>query len=125
MFAWRDASLEIDAATGGRVTALRLGGRNLLTGPEIDAGNFGSTFWTSPQAAWGWQPIPEIDHAPYRATIDGATVTMCSAPSPALGVEVEKRFAADRGRGAVLFDFRIHNRGASPLATAPWQMDPT
>ena len=30
------------------MTALRLAGRNLLTGPEIDAGNFGSAFWTSP-----------------------------------------------------------------------------
>ena len=44
VLAWDDVSFEVDARTGGRVTALRLGGRNLLTGPEIDSGNFGSTF---------------------------------------------------------------------------------
>ena len=67
VLAWDDVSFEVDARTGGRVTALRLGGRNLLTGPEIDAGNFGSTFWTSPQSAWGWPPVPEVDHHEYRA----------------------------------------------------------
>ena len=36
VLAWDDVSFEVDARTGGRVTALRLGGRNLLTGPEID-----------------------------------------------------------------------------------------
>jgi hypothetical protein len=122
VLAWDDLSLEVDARVGGRVTALRLGGRNLLTGRDIDAGNYGSTFWTSPQSAWGWPPIPEIDHLPYRAAVEGQTILMRSAPSATLGVEVEKRFAADRGRGALLFDFRIHNRGAAPIQTAPWQI---
>jgi hypothetical protein len=91
VLAWDDLSFEVDARTGGRVTALRVGGRNLLTGPEIDAGNFGSTFWTS-------------------------------ARSASLGVEIEKRFSADRARGAVLFEYRIHNLGTVPLRTAPWQI---
>jgi Domain of unknown function (DUF4380) len=122
VLAWDDVSVEIDARTGGRVTALRLGGRNLLTGRQVDAGNYGSTFWTSPQTAWGWPPVPEIDHLPYRAAIEGPTIVMRSAPSATLGIEIEKRFAADGVRGAALFDFRIHNRGAAPLQTAPWQI---
>jgi hypothetical protein len=122
LLAWDDVSVEVDAAVGGRVTALRLGGHDLLTGRQADIANYGSTFWTSPQTAWGWPPVPEIDHLPYTAAIEGETIVMASAPSAALGVEVEKRFAADRGRGAVLFDFRIVNRGATPLPTAPWQI---
>ena len=47
---------------------------------------------------------------------------MRSAPSASLGVEIEKRFAADRARGAVLFEYRIHNLGAAPIQTAPWQI---
>jgi len=122
VLAWDDVSFEVDARTGGRVTALRLGGRNLLTGPEIDAGNFGSTFWTSPQSAWGWPPVPEVDHGAYRASIEDCAIVMRSARSASLGVEIEKRFTADRGRGAVLFDYRIHNLGTAPLRTAPWQI---
>lgn len=122
VLAWDDVRLEIDAATGGRVTALRLGGRNLLSEPSADAGNYGSTFWPSPQTAWGWPPVAEIDHGPYRADIDGAAVILRSATSPALGVSVEKRIAADAGRGAVLFDFAIHNRNEAPVQLAPWQI---
>src|SRR5579862_7847408 len=100
VLAWDDVSFEVDARTGGRVTALRLAGRNLLTGPEVDAGNFGSTFWTSPQSSWGWPPVPEVDHAEYRAAIEGSAIVMRSARSPHLGVEIEKVFSADRARGA-------------------------
>lgn len=122
VLAWDDVSFEVDARAGGRVTALRLGGRNLLTGPETDAGNFGSTFWTSPQSAWGWPPVPEVDHAEYRASIEESAIVMRSARSASLGVEIEKRFTADRARGAVLFEYRIHNLGAAPIQTAPWQI---
>jgi len=115
-------TMEIDARLGGRVTALRLGGHNLLTGPEVDPGNFGSTFWTSPQTAWGWPPVPEIDHLPYRAHLEGDAVVMRSDPAPALGVEIEKRFAADRARAALVFDFRIYNWGAGAIQMAPWQI---
>jgi hypothetical protein len=122
VLAWDDVSFEVDARTGGRVTALRLAGRNLLTGPEIDPGNFGSTFWTSPQSSWGWPPVPEVDHAEYRASIEGSAIVMRSARSPHLGVEIEKQFSADRARGAVTFEYRIHNLGAAPIQTAPWQI---
>ena len=122
VLAWDDVSFEVDARTGGRVTALRLAGRNLLTGPEIDPGNFGSTFWTSPQSSWGWPPVPEVDHHEYRASIEGSAIVMRSARSRHLSVEIEKMFAADRARGAVMFEYRIHNFGAAPIQTAPWQI---
>jgi hypothetical protein len=122
LLAWDQVSFEVDARLGGRVTALCLDGRNLLTGPESDPGNFGSTFWTSPQAAWGWPPVAEIDRLPYRAAIEGDTIVMRGAPSPALGVAVEKRFAADRARGALLFDFRVRNCAEAVLRLAPWQI---
>jgi hypothetical protein len=122
LLSWDDVSFEVDAALGARVTALRLGGHDLLTGRQVDPGNFGSTFWTSPQTAWGWPPVPEIDHLPYRAHLEGDTIVMRSDPAPALGVEIEKRFSADRARAAIVFDFRIYNWGQAAIQTAPWQI---
>ncbi len=122
LIACNDVTLEVDASIGGRVTALRLGERDLLTGRGVDPGNFGSTFWTSPQSAWGWPPVPEIDHAPYRAAIAGNALVMRSAHSASLGIEVEKVVSADRARNAILFEYRIHNLGKEPLQTAPWQI---
>jgi hypothetical protein len=120
--AFDDVSFEVDAATGGRVTGLYLRGRNLLTGPDVDAGNYGSTFWTSPQSAWGWPPVPEIDHGPYQPTVEAGGFVLRSAVSPTLGVDVEKRFSADAGRGAVMLDVTVRNRSAAPVALAPWQI---
>lgn len=117
-----EARLEIDAAVGARVTALSLGGRNLLTGPDIDPLNFGSTFWTSPQSHWGWPPIVEIDSAPYEAAFDGEAIVMKGPPSTALGVSIEKRFEIDRARGAFVLRYRVVNRGAVAVQVAPWEV---
>jgi hypothetical protein len=119
---WDDVSFEVSPAVGGRITALRLGGRNLLTGPEVDPGNYGSTFWTSPQSAWGWPPLAEIDSAPYRASVEGGTIVLAGPPSPKLGVAVEKRFSADRARGAITGEFRVRNNGSDAVTLAPWQI---
>jgi hypothetical protein len=117
-----DLHLEIDAARGARVTALRLAGRNLLVGPEVDTINFGSTFWTSPQALWGWPPVVEIDDAPYAAARDGEAIVMRGPASDALGVSVEKTFSVDRARGAFVLAYRIVNETASAVRCAPWEV---
>ncbi|HMF40132.1 MAG TPA: DUF4380 domain-containing protein [Polyangia bacterium] len=122
VLAWNDLRLEVDAETGGRVTALRFRGRNLLSEPAADAANYGSTFWPSPQSAWGWPPPAEIDHAPTRFVIDPVAIELRGATSPKLGVSVDRRITADAGRGAVTFDFTIHNRGDAPVQLAPWQI---
>jgi hypothetical protein len=117
-----EARLEIDAAVGARVTALSLAGRNLLTGPEVDPLNFGSTFWTSPQAHWGWPPIIEIDSAPYEVSSDGEAIVMKGPPCAALGVSIQKRFQVDRARGAFVLSYRVVNCGAAPVQVAPWEV---
>jgi len=117
-----EARLEVDAARGGRVTALRLGGRNLLTAPEVDPINYGSTFWTSPQSAWGWPPVAEIDTAPYAASLERDAIVLRGPTSAALGVSIEKRFAVDVGRGAFVLTYRIVNRAAAPTQVAPWEV---
>jgi hypothetical protein len=117
-----DVSFEVDPAVGGRITAFRVGGRNLLTGPEVDPGNYGSTFWTSPQSAWDWPPVAEIDNDPYRVSVEGATIVLGGSPSPKLGVAVEKRFSADLGRRAIIGEFRIRNTSSAVVTLAPWQI---
>jgi len=117
-----DAALEVDATTGGRITALLFGGRNLLTGPEVDAGNYGSTFWTSPQSQWGWPPVAEIDGAPYAASLDGDTLVLRGPASARLGVAIEKRFAGDAARGVLNLEYRVANVGPEATRLAPWEV---
>jgi hypothetical protein len=117
-----DVRLEVDAARGGRITALRLGDRNLLSGAEVDAINYGSTFWTSPQSAWGWPPVREIDDALYAAELDGEAVVLRGPASAALGVSVDKRVEADAARGAFVLTYRVLNRAPTPVRLAPWEV---
>jgi len=117
-----DVRLEVDAARGGRVTALRLGERNLLSGAEIDAVNYGSTFWTSPQSAWGWPPDAEIDSAPYAGILDGEAVVLRGPASRALGVSVEKRVEVDRARRAFTLSYRVVSHAPAPVRLAPWEV---
>jgi hypothetical protein len=117
-----DAAIEVDPAVGARITGLLVGGRNLLTGPEIDPGNYGSTFWTSPQSHWGWPPVVEIDGAPYAAAVEGATLVLRGPASPRLGVAVEKRFACDVARDAFDLEYRIANVGPEEARLAPWEI---
>jgi hypothetical protein len=117
-----DVRLEIDAERGGRVMSLALAGRNLLSGPEIDIINYGSTFWTSPQSDWGWPPVAEIDSAPFAGSIDGEAVVTRGPTCAGLGVSVDKRFEADRARRAFVLTYTIVNRGDAPVRAAPWEV---
>jgi hypothetical protein len=117
-----DVRLEIDAERGGRVVTLSLAGRNLLSGPEIDIINFGSTFWTSPQSDWGWPPVAEIDSAAYAASLDGQAVVVRGPACEGLGVSVDKRFEADPARHAFVVTYTIVNRRGAAVRVAPWEV---
>jgi hypothetical protein len=126
--ALEEATLEIDPALGARVIGLCLAGRNLLTGPEVDPLNFGSTFWTAPQSHWGWPPIPEIDSAPYAVSFEGEAlseghaIVLRGPTCQGLGVSIEKRFSISRVGGTFVIDYRVVNRGAVPVDVAPWEV---
>jgi hypothetical protein len=76
LFRWGAVAFTVDARSAGRIVSLEIDGRNLLTGPDTNAENWGSTFWTSPQADWGWPPPAEIDGVPFEATLDGGILTL-------------------------------------------------
>lgn len=123
-YRWRfgDARFEVDAARGARVTSFALGSDDILTGPEVNALNHGSTFWTSPQADWGWPPVVAIDAAPYTTQGAGAEIRFESSVSEAFPIAVGKQFRVDGGRGEVVIEYALQNRGAGPRSLAAWEI---
>jgi Domain of unknown function (DUF4380) len=116
-----DVSFEVDAASGARVTGYSIGEENILTGPEVNALNFGSTFWTSPQSDWGWPPVVEIDSGPYVVAGAGAELRFQSAVGGALGIAVTKRFMVDPDRETVEIEYVMENLSDQPRTVAPWE----
>jgi hypothetical protein len=121
-FQFGDTQFAVDANLGGRIVAFAFSGRNILTGPAVDPANFGSTFWSSPQSDWNWPPLPEIDSAPYAASLDGAELSLSGATAAGLGLAVDKKFSAEVEAGVVTVEYTFANRGSRARQVAPWEI---
>ncbi len=117
-----DVHFEVDPQVGGRVTSFSMGGLDVLSGSDVDADSYGSTFWTSPQSDWGWPPPKELDRSPYSLVAEKDTLTLTSAPNLNLGVRVTKQFSVDRSRGAIALKYTLHNLSDAPKRYAPWEV---
>src|SRR5258708_7975900 len=94
VLAFDDVYFEVDPDVGGRVTSFRLGATDILAGPDVDAHNYGSTFWTSPQSDWGWPPPGEVDRDPYAISFEGETLVLTGPPHRALPIPATTPFSA-------------------------------
>lgn len=120
-WSFADVSFEVDAERGARIIAFRFGTENILSGPDVHALNFGSTFWTSPQADWHWPPVAELDSQPYLVRGDGADLWFESAPGP-LGIAVAKQFRVHADDEAVDVEYVMENRSRAVRSVAPWEI---
>jgi hypothetical protein len=117
-----DTVFAVDAAKGGRIVTVSLGGKNMVTSPSGQNNNWGSTFWPSPQSVWNWPPPAELDPGAYAASICGTKVAMASETSAALGIKVTKQFSVDATTGVVTIVYGMVNRGKQASSLAPWEI---
>jgi len=117
----------VDPKLGGRITEFGTGGENVLCSVDDlgDWTNGGSTFWTSPQSAWGWPPNPKLDREPYAAELDvaAARLTLLSPRFEVGGstLTLSKRFWPDLEREAVVIEYVVHNHGPT-ISLAGWEV---
>lgn len=118
-----DLFFEVDPAVGARITSFKLAGTELLTGAAVNADNYGSTFWTSPQATWGWPPPTEVDKGAYTPAVAAPSITFTGVPVAAggiAGVSITKKFTANLEAQTVVAEYTIMS--ASGGAIAPWEI---
>lgn len=108
---------------GGRVQKCTFAGRELLSDPDANPDNWGATYWTSPQADWGWPPVPEVDSAPYAAATSSGEIHLVGPPARlgARRFRIEKRFFV-RAHESIDTEYRIVNLGDAPFAMASWEI---
>jgi Domain of unknown function (DUF4380) len=119
---FEDVSFEVDPKLGARVTRYAIAGQNLLTGPEVDATNWGSTFWPSPQARWNWPPVPELDTEAYEGGIRGDAIELTSRTAERVKVQVTKRFRASAAERAIVLEYTLSNRDTTEVSWAGWEI---
>jgi hypothetical protein len=113
---------EVDPTLGARITGLFAGDLNLLTGPEVDPNNFGSTFWTSPQSDWHWPPPAEVDNMPYIVVEGEEDLVCCGSPCAKLGLLVTKRFRIVEANQSLYVQYEICNQTSETIKVAPWEI---
>ncbi len=111
---WR---VGVDAGFGGHLVEFSIAGLNALSvaKPEI-----GSTFWPSPQAAWGWPPPLVLDKGPYQIDHDGDEIRVTSPVCPQTGLRLHKHFALRAGRLSA--NYTMRNCGDIAVQYAPWEI---
>jgi hypothetical protein len=117
--------LEVDPALAGRVTSYRLGSDEVLTGPDVHSDNWGSSFWLSPQDAWGWPPPAEIDTAAYTSSLDGKVLVLTGPPvagGSIAGLAIRKYFSANAEQSVACIRYEVHNHSDRPREVAAWEI---
>lgn len=117
-----EVEILINPSIGGRITALKIAGRNFFTDSTVNDFNWGSSFWLSPQSDWKWPPAAEIDNAPYYTELTGRTLVMKSNTDPRTGLFVTKRIKGVLKENYISIEYEISNSSDSVRKVAPWEV---
>ncbi|HSR87938.1 MAG TPA: DUF4380 domain-containing protein [Pontiella sp.] len=113
------------AADGGKITEFSLNGRNILTGPEVNADYYGSSFIVGPEEAIGGFPPPApFDFNDYSVAVDEVEnrVILTGENYPPLKLQLKKTFTPNIENLSVDIVYTIINTGDVPSAWAPWEI---
>jgi hypothetical protein len=124
VFNFAGMELVVSAKTGGRILDLKIAGTNLLTGPEVNIQNYGSTLWPSPQSSWinGWPPPATLDSEPYEVKSTDKKLSIISAVDSRFSVKFEKEIAISLADTSIQLVYRIHNPSNRTVQMAPWEV---
>jgi hypothetical protein len=121
-FIVNNLGFEVDLKSGGRISSFKLNGKEFLSGKQVNPDNWGSTFWPSPQSAWGWPPSEEIDKKAYTGGIVENTVVLTSKKDSKLGYVIKKEFFANTKDTSVTIRYTITNDSDSTQSVSPWEI---
>lgn len=114
-------TMTIDASKGGKIVSYKYNDTEIISQTRMP-NSFGSTFWTSPQSEWNWPPVPEYDSKPFKAEVNGTTLTLTGDKSPRFGYRVCKEFTADAKSETIIIAYTIINESGEARKVAPWEI---
>jgi hypothetical protein len=120
-FKCKNVYFEIDTAKGARVTSLKIDGSEILN-QSFTSTSDGSTFWPSPQTAWDWPPIPEIDNMPYTVQKKDSTLVLIGKTAAEYKLSVDKVFSADERDTSITLKYLLKNKSNATVQHGPWEV---
>jgi hypothetical protein len=125
-FAFGDTVVfEVDAAVGGRVKTLSLGGTNLIisSGTASDQTDWGSVFWPSPRT-WkpkpnDWPPPAAFDQSAYTVSASTDHLLLTGPTDSTTGFSFNKDYSVDGTTGWIHITYTI--KSSKAVQVAPWE----
>lgn len=116
-------TLRVDPQAGGRISSLLYQDRELLAQPSaLDADNWGSTLWVSPQESWGWPPPKSFDKRPYALQQNSASLTLTGpVDDEKTGLQIVKNIQL-LGADRLGLDYSLVNPSEQAKQFAAWEV---
>lgn len=112
----------VDIKNGGRLEAFSLNGENCLSGKKVNAGNWGTSLWPSPQEAWGWPPSQQLDNLAYSVISDSSEVVLKSQKDPKQSFVFTKSYKIDTKDTSLVVTYTILNDTTVAQKIAAWEI---
>jgi hypothetical protein len=112
----------IDYKNGGRLESFALNGENCLSGKTVNAGNWGTSMWPSPQSAWGWPPSQQLDNMAYEVLQDSSEIILKSLRDPKQGFVFTKAYKINTVDTSLIVTYTILNDTNVAQKVAAWEI---
>lgn len=115
--------MEIMPKVGARVSSLKYDGHEILV-PITDIDkitDWGTVFWSSPQAEWSWPPIDTLDSKPYTLGADTDRLVLTSGVDQKTGYQFTKTYMPT-GDDSIAVTYRITNHSDLEKNVAPLEV---
>lgn len=115
--------MEIMPKIGGRVSSLKYEGHEILV-PIVNLDkitDWGTVFWSSPQAEWGWPPLDTLDSKPYTLGSNEDRLILTSDVDKKTGYQFTKTYMPN-GNDRINVTYRITNHNDQEKNVAPLEV---
>lgn len=112
---------EVTPAIGARFSSLKIDDSEILY-IEEGSGNWGSSFWPSPQSVWFWPPPYALDEDTYSGGIIENKIWLTSNIDRETNLSFSKTIYGDLADTSINIVYVMINKKNEPQSYAPWEV---
>lgn len=117
----KDMTMVVNAVIGGRITSLKLGDTEILSGKKVHANFYGSTIWLSPEGKWRGQGV--TDNKDYKVDkYTGSNLHITSQNDSLRGFAMVKEFTANPKDTSISMKYTITNIAPAMQSVSAWEV---
>lgn len=118
----KNMSMVVNAVIGGRITSLKLGDTEILSGKKIHANFYGSTIWLSPEGKWRGQGVTDNKDYKVDKYTNNSNLHITSQNDSLRGFAMVKEFTANAKDTSISMKYSITNIAKAMQSVSAWEV---